>query len=442
MYPPFNMAKMFYDLSAKAGSDVDFRAGMVVKGDGFHIHDLTESREAFVFGYHINIPPPEYALLFLLMNAVVFFILTGYQDAVISGDQGPGKHPLFFLKPLLRMCMPDGLTSARRQNGSWAFFLTNFVAIESIPECELITPMEDIDDEGVHEEAIFAKDQSLQDENVLVRIRDLVKVYHRQSSLLTLPFRFIKGLLRFLIVRTQTLSFNRIVYAISCCNARSSKVRSLYMATEETSVNTIVSVNDADRQSLLQSTEKGNLCCRRFYRQKSVVPDTSLPGGAEKDANVVSAVNGVSFTVRKNEIFCLLGHNGAGKTTTLSILTGLFKATSGTVDVMGYDVGTGAEVRSAQKCMGVCPQHDILWGELSAAEHLRTFAAIKGIQGGHEAREREIQRVLEFVDLWHVRDQVVSGFSGGMKRRLSLAISAIGDPQVLYLDEPVSKTLL
>lgn len=144
------------------------------------------------------------------------------------------------------------------------------------------------------------------------------------------------------------------------------------------------------------------------------------------------AVNDVSFEIRRGEIFGLLGHNGAGKSTIINMLTGLVTPTSGSMTVAGLPVDTMlAEVR---QMLGVCPQHDILWEELTALDHLLLFAQLKGmsfLEAQDEARER-----LLMVGLWDVANDKVSTFSGGMKRRLSVAISAIGDPAFMLLDEP------
>eukprot|EP01138_Halocafeteria_seosinensis_P011339 gb/GECG01011582.1/.p1 GENE.gb/GECG01011582.1/~~gb/GECG01011582.1/.p1 ORF type:complete len:2138 (+),score=187.49 gb/GECG01011582.1/:1-6414(+) len=437
MYPPFNMAKMFYDISAKAGSELDFTAGMIVTGSGFHISDLSQGRQTELFGYDIHIPPPQEALAFLVLNTIVFVVWGYYQDIIFTGDQGPGQHPLFFMSPLKRLCCRRH-TNKTKSTAS-AFFLCSFFVLESVPLMSTLPVKEDINDPGVCEEERVAADKKDETGNsILVRIVDLVKIYNAQSSILALPWRLLKGICKFVVARTYALTWGNRVYILSCCNSRSRKAATVYNDPQTVGINSVMPEHEADRETLLgeYSYFSRRLCCRRHSKSDKMEVDSLQDTG--HDPNVVAAVNGMSFTVKKDEIFCLLGHNGAGKTTTLSILTGLFQATSGSVEVMGLDVGTGADVRSAQKCMGVCPQHDILWAELSACEHLRVFAAIKGLRGDDEAREREIERVLRFVDLWDVRDRTTNAFSGGMKRRLSLAISAIGDPQVLYLDEPTT----
>lgn len=159
----------------------------------------------------------------------------------------------------------------------------------------------------------------------------------------------------------------------------------------------------------------------------------TYPGGGccGSGAEVV-AVDNISFSIRRGEILGLLGHNGAGKSTTINMLTGLVTPTSGQLLVAGLDVQNS--LTQVRRLLGVCPQHDILWDELTAVEHLRLFAQLKGM-GAPEA-EREAWQKLKMVGLDGVGNDRVSTFSGGMKRRLSVAISAIGDPALMLLDEP------
>lgn len=145
----------------------------------------------------------------------------------------------------------------------------------------------------------------------------------------------------------------------------------------------------------------------------------------------VLAVNDLSFTVRCGEILALLGHNGCGKSSTISSLTGLFTPAAGIAEIAGLDTRT--QLAQVQRVMGVCPQHDILWPALTAEETLRLFAAVKGVPPSRV--NEEVSRVLLEVRLASVRHRSVGGFSGGMKRRLSVAIAALGSPAVIFLDE-------
>ena len=148
----------------------------------------------------------------------------------------------------------------------------------------------------------------------------------------------------------------------------------------------------------------------------------------------VAAVDGVSLTMRLGECFALLGHNGAGKTTTINMVTAQLQPDEGDALVCGASVRFDAG--SARKHFGCCPQHDILFPELSAREHLELYGMLKGRRPA-ELRVL-IPSMLSRLALSGVTDKPCAEYSGGMKRRLSFAIACIGDPRVLMLDEPTT----
>jgi len=148
------------------------------------------------------------------------------------------------------------------------------------------------------------------------------------------------------------------------------------------------------------------------------------------------AVSGSWFGVRRGELFCLLGPNGAGKSTTINLLTGLLEATSGDAVVRGEPLGLSGGLDRVRAMMGVCPQFDHLWGRLTAREHLLLYATVKGL--GRAEAEADAADLLCRVGLTDAADRPVEGFSGGMKRRLSLSAALIGDPKIVYLDEPTT----
>ncbi|KAL4479229.1 hypothetical protein ABPG72_011441 [Tetrahymena utriculariae] len=146
------------------------------------------------------------------------------------------------------------------------------------------------------------------------------------------------------------------------------------------------------------------------------------------------ALKDVYFEVDGGELIAILGHNGAGKSTMINILTGLLSASSGTANMLGFDINT--QMSEIQSIMGVCPQFDILWDELTAEEHLKMYCMLKGIPVG--MIPKEINTRLQEVGLFHVKKASVGTYSGGMKRRVSLAISAIGNPKIIFMDEPTT----
>jgi ABC-2 type transport system ATP-binding protein len=145
----------------------------------------------------------------------------------------------------------------------------------------------------------------------------------------------------------------------------------------------------------------------------------------------IAAVAGVSFDIREGETFGLLGPNGAGKSTTIGMLTGAIRPDSGSVRIGGRHEPTGAATRTL---IGLAPQSLSLYEELSAAENLGFFARLYNLSGTH-LRDR-IAWALEFAGLSDRRRDRVKTFSGGMKRRLNLAVALVHDPAIIILDEP------
>ncbi|KAI8869487.1 hypothetical protein GQ42DRAFT_156172 [Ramicandelaber brevisporus] len=156
------------------------------------------------------------------------------------------------------------------------------------------------------------------------------------------------------------------------------------------------------------------------------------------------AVDGLDLDLHAGQIVCLLGHNGAGKTTTVSMLSCALLPTSGHVRLFGRelpmdgakDADYGAVDRLRQM-LGICPQHDVLYETLTAMEHMRLFADVKGVHvaGGAAQLDSYLRQLLSDVLLGESVDKRAGDFSGGMKRRLSLAIALLGDPRLLLLDE-------
>jgi ABC-2 type transport system ATP-binding protein len=151
-----------------------------------------------------------------------------------------------------------------------------------------------------------------------------------------------------------------------------------------------------------------------------------------KSFNEHKAVDGVSFTIYKGEIFGLLGPNGAGKTTTIRMLSTVLEPDSGDVTIGGYSVRRDAN--AVRSLIGVCPQELALYEELSALDNLVFFGRMVGLDG-KEARAQAAAR-LELLGLAQRAKGRVDKFSGGMKRRVNLAVSLMGHPELLFMDEP------
>ncbi|EDV27708.1 uncharacterized protein TRIADDRAFT_53677 [Trichoplax adhaerens] len=162
----------------------------------------------------------------------------------------------------------------------------------------------------------------------------------------------------------------------------------------------------------------------------------SFTDTSSKEKKEVIAVDNFCFDVYEGQITALLGHNGAGKTTLIATLTGLLPTTRGTAYIYNYDINKPEEMTKIREITGVCPQHDILFDSLSAREHLVVFATIKGIP--NDQINAAVDKTLEDITLMDKASTRASDLSGGQKRKLSVGIAIIGDPKVIYLDEPTS----
>ncbi|EGR29336.1 hypothetical protein IMG5_158040 [Ichthyophthirius multifiliis] len=158
----------------------------------------------------------------------------------------------------------------------------------------------------------------------------------------------------------------------------------------------------------------------------------SLLGRKSKDD--VVALRDIWFEIDDCELIALLGQNGAGKSTLINVLTGQLAPSEGTAYICDYQISQDME--EIRKYIGVCPQFDILWDELTAQEHLEMYCKIKNMR--LEEIPKEIDRRMQEVNMFDRKNQRVGTFSGGQKRRISLAISIIGNPKIVILDEPTT----
>uniref|UniRef100_A0A3Q1B7E7 P-type phospholipid transporter n=1 Tax=Amphiprion ocellaris TaxID=80972 RepID=A0A3Q1B7E7_AMPOC len=145
------------------------------------------------------------------------------------------------------------------------------------------------------------------------------------------------------------------------------------------------------------------------------------------------AVDGLSINFYESQITAFLGQNGAGKTTTMSILTGMFPPTSGTATIYGQDIRT--DMDTIRQSLGMCPQHNILF-HMTVAEHILFYSLLKG-RPIAEAEE-EVENMLQDLGLPHKRAELTQNLSGGMQRKLSVALAFVGGAKVVILDEPTS----
>ncbi|NUQ49501.1 MAG: ABC transporter ATP-binding protein [Phycisphaerae bacterium] len=156
--------------------------------------------------------------------------------------------------------------------------------------------------------------------------------------------------------------------------------------------------------------------------------------GVHKHYGPIRAVDGVDLEIRRGELFGLIGHNGAGKSTLFKMMLGLIPATTGEIRIDGARVGGGAggEFRAVRRKVGYLPENVVLYDNLTGLETLQFFARLKGVSA---ARNGEL---LERVGLAQAARRRVREYSKGMRQRLGFAQALLGDPKLLFLDEPTT----
>ena len=179
------------------------------------------------------------------------------------------------------------------------------------------------------------------------------------------------------------------------------------------------------------------------FESEAIYKDRTNPDDTLKIRNIVktfsdgkTAVNNVSLNFYKNEIFALLGHNGAGKTTLISMLTGLYEATGGSAYYDGYNILSSNNMDIFRTTLGICPQHDVLFDDLTIREHLEMFCIFKGYSSNDI--NNEINKTIHDFELDDIQNIIAKNLSAGQRRKLSIAIALIGGSKVIFLDEPSS----
>ena len=178
----------------------------------------------------------------------------------------------------------------------------------------------------------------------------------------------------------------------------------------------------AESDGSVEPPPRGLTSCIEIRRLRKSFP---TPAGTKV------AVSCLNLDIYEGQIFALLGHNGAGKTTTIHMLTGMLAPTAGDAKILGRSIST--DMQTIRKTIGVCPQHDILWADLTVHNHLTIFAGLKGLDP-----TTCVASIIAEVGLTEKVATKSGELSGGMKRKLSLCMALIGDAKVVFLDEPTS----
>ncbi|KAL1814731.1 hypothetical protein ACET3Z_017305 [Daucus carota] len=218
--------------------------------------------------------------------------------------------------------------------------------------------------------------------------------------------------------------FQKLQKKLSTSSRKFSLQRQRSQVAVQTEKQDVVQEKARVQQLLLEQSTSHSIVCDDLQK---VYPGRD--GNPEK-----FAVRGLSLALPQGECFGMLGPNGAGKTSFINMMIGLINPTSGTAYIDGLDIRTNMD--DIYSNMGVCPQHDLLWNTLTGREHLLFYGRLKNLKGS--ALSQAVEESLKSVNLFNggVADKQAGKYSGGMKRRLSVAISLIGDPKVVYMDEP------
>ncbi|XP_031346756.1 ATP-binding cassette sub-family A member 3-like isoform X2 [Photinus pyralis] len=191
----------------------------------------------------------------------------------------------------------------------------------------------------------------------------------------------------------------------------------------------------------------GSSVCESYQECKPLSPNanhekepTHLHPGIQIKAigkvysNKKVAVDGFSLNMYRDQITVLLGHNGAGKTTLMSMLTGMIPPTSGTATIGGYDIRNN--IKGVRNSLGICPQHNILFDELTVEEHLYFYSKLKGVT--RTEVNKEIEKYIGLLKLTDKTKTLAGQLSGGMKRKLSVGVALCGNSRVVMCDEPTA----
>ncbi|KAH0576489.1 ABC transporter family protein [Spironucleus salmonicida] len=337
----------------------------------------------------------------LLISYLVLFLYQGisiYLDKITPRKNGIPEHPMFFLYHVyVRACVKNNILPQEIsfRKGFWAIgqiFINPKVLLVSQKEVDTFLIKN-------------RKDDQVEDEDSEI-----------EKSGGSTTFDYLRGKsetkdMRSTSDQSQTKNIQKAI------NARNK-----------------LSSNDPDLANEKKLVEQNIASNGTKALVKLVNLKKTFPGTRQTAAK--HAVKGIYYVVGENECLCLLGGNGCGKTTQINMISMLFKPTSGTAYVCGSSITDSSQKQQIQDNLGICPQFDILYPTMSIRQHLQFYAKIKGTDSKIESEH--ISDLLDAVELTQYSNKASKKLSGGMKRRLSIAIALCNRPKVLIFDEPSS----
>mmetsp|Transcript_6781 Transcript_6781/g.20633 ORF Transcript_6781/g.20633 Transcript_6781/m.20633 type:complete len:959 (-) Transcript_6781:66-2942(-) len=382
LYPPFNFSKVWADITLLAGQRFNQTTASWQPGPGYHLSDLYTPLSIPV--YNISVPATTFSLLFLLCNYLMYLLLLLYFDNVL-----PFASPRTS-RPLLYFLMPSYWLGGRSKPADPA----------------------------------LAADRSQ-----LLRIQGLSKRY--DWNLLGVARR----LLGLQVLDDQQSVDGKAAkthqedgddkYDPAAARFERSPPRP-ESASEELDVDD--DSDDTDEYDIKKPL-LGTMSQSDSFSMELDAEVDEVEVDREEGMHLATrdlALDRVDLTIPQGHLLALLGVNGAGKSTLCRILCGLEQATSGSAELAGTTLLEGL---GSQSRVSFCPQHDVLWPKLSPREHLSFFAMLRG------DLDHDTDRMLAWLGLSEVADREAGALSGGMRRRLSLAIAAVGQPRLIVADE-------
>ena len=374
LFAPYSFAKAYIEIATIASTKLNEVTFMNMPGREYEYSDLFHVNEGnmIFINTKYSIPATYESYIWLLIDGLIYFVMIFYLDNVIESNRGTAKSPIFFIYDFLKLFGLCKKNNKKKKN---------------------IKNINDVDDLNIN--------NSFQAE--------------RESTLGGFK-QNLNNLSQLIKNDIDNIEDNNNINTFSQNNKMKISIEKGYKTVN-------------DEYNKIMEAERNNT----FLDGLRIV-------GASKVYNLshgkkLSALENIYFDVSRGELLSLLGHNGAGKTTLINALVGNISITSGYAIVNGIDI-TDENVKTEHKrqLIGLCPQHDILWDELTPYEHIELYASLRNYD------KKDIKKIVEIkmkeVHLEHVTNDKVSTFSGGMKRRISILLSTVGNPNIVFLDEP------
>lgn len=412
IYPPFSFSKIITEITAKACYNFNMESYQWVKGPGFYWNNLFESLEGILFYFEFKVSPPIDSIYTLIITSALYLILCFYFDHIISENQGKHYKFYFFIQPsywfrkkYVNKAETSNYNKKYKSNNIRESILSqNTNIINNSVKDNINSPniklsiLNNLDNKDTRK-SLFMNSNKIEDNLESNQQKNIqTSNLHNQNSNIIDTNNIIENNNIGKSVENEKL---KIMY----------KLNSEKNTLKENNFNSLTIIGISKTYSL--SSSIFSLCCKSKRKEKK-------------------ALKPIYLEISSNEIFTIIGHNGAGKTTLINILTKNIAPTSGSAEIYGVNLIED----NLEQTIGLCPQHDILWEELTAKEHLYIYAKIRNINS--HLIEEAINIYLKDVNLTNQKNNPVKSYSGGMKRRLSIILSTVGNPKVIFLDEPTT----